>query len=75
MQTFKLIAKNDNYTEIVLSMLKALDFIEVQEVNNDKISFGELTTNELYKISYQSLKEDWSGEENEIWESYLTENE
>ncbi len=75
MQTFKLIVKNDNYIEIILSMLKSLDFVEIQEFDNEIVNFSEMGGSELYKISYPSLKEDWSGEENEIWESYLAENE
>lgn len=75
MHTFKLIVKNDSYIGIILSMLKSLDFVEIQEIENERISFAELSTNELYKMSYPSLQEDWGGEEYEIWNTYLTENE
>lgn len=77
METFRITVKNDLYVEVLLQMLRALDFVEVQRETTEKeiINYDEIPMSEVYALGVESMCSEWDTPENRVWNSLVTENE
>ena len=64
-------SNNLNDLAILIQMPKRLN-IKIEEVDNAK---DELQTNQLTKLSFESLEQIWNSKEDEVWDKFFKETQ